>query len=79
MSFLKRVLRAAGHVVRREPVAVWGVVIAAAVGVVASRTGFDVSTYVGIVLPLVGIPVVRGKVTPMDALKALVNGAKRTT
>ena len=77
MSFVKRATSAAVRVLRREPVAAWGVVVAAAIGLVTTLTGHDVSTVVDVVLPLVGIPVVRGKVTPIAALKALVDGAAR--
>lgn len=76
MSFVKRTAAAVLARLKREPVAVWGVVLAAALGLVTSLTGHDVSTIVDVVLPLVGIPVVRGKVTPLAALKALLNGAK---
>ena len=62
---------------KHEPVAVWGVLIAAALsgapllGISSASVNIAVT-----VLTLLGIPVVRGKVTPAAALGALLEGAK---
>lgn len=74
MSRLKAAAAFVVAVLRREPVAVWGVVAAAGLGVLtaAGVPARDVSL-VGTLLPLLGVPVVRRKVTPTAALKALVS------
>ena len=60
---------------KREPVAVWGVVIAALIGVLAAAgVPSTVLDPVVAVVTLLGIPVVRGAVTPVAALKAVVSG-----
>ena len=61
---------------KREPVAVWGVVIAALIGVLAAAgVPSTVLDPVVAVVTLLGIPVVRGAVTPVAALKAVVTGS----
>lgn len=66
---------------RCEPVAVWGVVLAAILGVLG-QVGVNAQTLalIGAVASLLGIVPVRGAVTPVQALIALLDGLKgRTT
>jgi hypothetical protein len=72
-SFFSKVV----DVLKKEPVAVWGVVLAAILGLLP-LVGVPASTVVaiGAVLSLLGIPVVRGQVTPLAALEALIEGWK---
>lgn len=75
MSFITRTSRALVALVRHEPVAVWGVVVAAALAALpALGVPTGVVTAVGAVVTLLGVPVVRGRVTPVAALKALLDG-----
>lgn len=63
-------------VLRREPVAVWGVVLAAVVcALPALGVSAAVVEAVSAIISLLGIPVVRGKVTPLAAVEALIKGA----
>lgn len=61
---------------RHEPVAVWGVVLAAVLTAApaAGVPAHDVDL-IATVLTVVGVPVVRRKVTPLAALRALINGS----
>ncbi|MGZ4663732.1 MAG: hypothetical protein ACXV5Q_01430 [Frankiaceae bacterium] len=77
-------LRVIGHkalsLLRCEPVAVWGVVLAALLGVLGSLgVSADIIATIGAVASLVGIVPVRGAVTPVQALIALLNGLKGQT
>lgn len=62
---------------KNEPVAVWGVVVAFLLGLLplVGVSGHVVETITG-VLTLIGVPVVRGKVTGAAALGQLIEGAR---
>jgi hypothetical protein len=76
VSVVTTVKNAVVDVVKREPVAVWGLVVAAVLpllvvlGVPASAT-----VAVASILSTLGVPVVRSKVSPVDAAKAVADGA----
>lgn len=77
-SFGAKVLAKALYILKHEPVAVWGVVAAAALGVLASLgVTSGVTSVIAGALSLVGIPVVRGLVTPSEAIAAFVEGAEK--
>jgi hypothetical protein len=77
-TYLKQLLTLVATKLRHEPVAVWGVVLAAAIGILRGA-GVDANVVdtITAVATLVGIPVVRRKVTPAAALKALLAGKPR--
>lgn len=65
MTWLRTLAARLLTVLRREPVATWGVVISILLGVlsgISGLQGFVAAAFT--VLPLLGIPVVRGQVTP---------------
>lgn len=65
------------HILRHEPIAVWGLVLAAVLGVLPLfGVPYLVINSIGTALTLLGVPVVRGKVTPKAAVQALIDGAK---
>lgn len=78
LANLKQLLTLIATKLRHEPVAVWGVVLAAVIGILRGA-GVDANVVdtITAVATLVGIPVVRRKVTPMAALRAVITGKAR--
>lgn len=75
---LKSLTKKVVSLVEKEPVAVWGVVAAAVLNAVAPLLHLHAGQIQAVAtgLGLVGIPVVRSKVSPAQAVKAVVDGAK---
>lgn len=72
MTYLKHLLGLVWNKLLHEPVAVWGTVLAAIMGVL-SQYGVSAGTVqiIGSVAAFLGIPIVRGFVSPVQALKEL--------
>lgn len=74
---MKTLLHNLLHRLAHEPVAVWGVVLAAVLGLLPLvGVSTSVITIIGAVASLLGVPVVRSKVTPIKALVDLGRGHK---
>lgn len=74
--FLRRLGAHLLTVLRREPVTTWGVALSVLLGVLSGVSGLQGAvTAAFTLLPLLGIPVVRGRVSPLDALRGVLDGA----